>query len=114
MSNQSPDAFGRTFPGWLVLMAFLTAIGPIAIDMYLPAFPSMASSLDTTPGHIERTLAGYFFGLSIPHLFYGPLSDRFARRIPLFLGLFFFLIASLASSFGPAIVLFLLGFLFSC
>src|SRR5699024_11946206 len=98
MSNQSPNAFGRTFPGWLVLMAFLTAIGPIAIDMYLPAFPSMASSLETTPGHIERTLAGYLFGLSLAQLFYGLLSDRFGRRIPLFAGLFIFLIASFVSA----------------
>src|SRR5690625_3469159 len=103
MSNQSPDAFGRTFPGWLVLMAFLTAIGPIAIDMYLPAFPSMASSLDTTPGHIERTLAGYLFGLSIAQLFYGPLSDRFGRRIPLFAGLFIFLIASIGCALSTDI-----------
>ncbi|HLR29285.1 MAG TPA: Bcr/CflA family multidrug efflux MFS transporter [Paenalcaligenes sp.] len=103
MSNQSPDAFGRTFPGWLVLMAFLTAIGPIAIDMYLPAFPAMASSLDTTPGHIERTLAGYLFGLSIAQLFYGPLSDRFGRRIPLFAGLFIFLVASIGCALSTDI-----------
>src|SRR5690625_6708114 len=83
MSNQSPEHFGRNFPAWLVLMAFITAIGPIAIDMYLPAFPAMAQTLDTTPGHIERTLAGYLFGLSIAQLFYGPISDRFGRRLPL-------------------------------
>src|SRR5690625_2039968 len=103
MSNQSPEHFGRNFPAWLVLMAFITAIGPIAIDMYLPAFPAMAQTLDTTPGHIERTLAGYLFGLSIAQLFYGPISDRFGRRLPLFTGLFIFLIASIGCALSTDI-----------
>src|SRR5690625_5689189 len=103
MSNQSPEHFGRNFPAWLVLMAFITAIGPIAIDMYLPAFPAMAQTLDTTPGHIERTLAGYLFGLSIAQLFYGPISDRFGRRLPLFTRIFIFLIASIEGAISTDI-----------
>lgn len=103
MSHQSPEHFGRGFPSWLILMAFLTAIGPIAIDMYLPAFPSMAESLDTSPGHIERTLAGYLFGLAIAQLFYGPISDRFGRRIPLFAGLVIFLITSVGCALSTDI-----------
>src|SRR5690625_191803 len=94
MSNPSSEHFGRGFPAWLVLLAFLTAIGPIAIDMYLPAFPAMADDMRTSPGYIVRTLAGYLLGLAVAQLFYGPLSDRFGRRVPLFTGLFIFLLAS--------------------
>src|SRR5690625_1582862 len=103
MPNQSSEHFGRGIPAWVVLLAFLTAIGPIAIDMYLPAFPEMAKGLNTSVGNIERTLAGYLFGLSIAQLFYGPLSDRFGRRIPLFIGLFIFLIASIGCALSTDI-----------
>ena len=44
-------------PGWLLLMGALTAIGPVSIDMYLPAFPDMATSLGATSSQVERTLA---------------------------------------------------------
>ncbi len=66
-------------------MALLTALGPLAIDMYLPAFPSMASSLDTSMGSIERTLASYLFGLAGAQLIYGPVADRYGRKNPFFL-----------------------------
>lgn len=103
MPNQSSEHFGRGIPAWVVLLAFLTAIGPIAIDMYLPAFPEMAKGLNTSVGNIERTLAGYLFGLSIAQLFYGPLSDRFGRRIPLFIGLCIFLAASIGCALSTDI-----------
>lgn len=103
MSHQSPEHFGRAFPSWLVLMAFLSALGPIAIDMYLPAFPTMAASLNTSAGAVERTLAVYLLGLSIAQLFYGPISDRFGRRIPLFTGLVIFFIASIGCALSANI-----------
>ncbi len=79
-------------------MGFITAIGPLAIDMYLPAFPAMAAELNTTTGYIERTLAGYLLGLAIAQLFYGPIADRYGRRTTLTLGLTIFI----AASFGCA------------
>lgn len=76
-------------------MGLLTALGPLAIDMNLPAFPAMTGDLNTTHGHIERTLAGYLLGLALAQLFYGPLADRYGRKKPLLLGLCIFIIASL-------------------
>lgn len=76
-------------------MGLLTALGPLAIDMYLPAFSAMARDLNTSHGHIERTLASYLFGLALAQLFYGPLADRYGRKKPLLLGLCIFIIASL-------------------
>ena len=51
-------------PGWLILMGALTAIGPFSIDMYLPAFPSIAAGLGVERGEVERTLAAYLIGMA--------------------------------------------------
>lgn len=86
-------------PRWLILMGLLTALGPLAIDMYLPAFPAIADGLRTTPGHIERTLASYLFGLAMAQLFYGPFADRYGRKKPLVAGLLIFITASIGCAF---------------
>ncbi|HEY9571774.1 MAG TPA: Bcr/CflA family multidrug efflux MFS transporter [Pusillimonas sp.] len=85
-------------PRWLILMGLLTALGPLAIDMYLPAFPAIVQGLDTTQGHVERTLASYLFGLALAQIFYGPFADRYGRKKPLILGLVVFISASIACS----------------
>jgi hypothetical protein len=69
----------NTIPRWLILMGLLTAIGPLAIDMYLPAFPAIVEGLGTTQGEVERTLASYLLGLAFAQVFYGPLADRYGR-----------------------------------
>ena len=61
-------------PGWLLLMGALTAIGPVSIDMYLPAFPEMAANLGATGSQVERTLAAYLIGMAGAQLIYGPLG----------------------------------------
>lgn len=88
-----------TIPPWLVLMGLLTALGPLAIDMYLPAFPAIVAGLGTTQGHVERTLASYLFGLAIAQLFYGPFADRYGRKKPLVFGLTVFIIASIGCGY---------------
>lgn len=88
-----------TIPRWLILMGLLSALGPLAIDMYLPAFPSMADSLGTTHGAIERTLASYLFGLAIAQIFYGPFADRYGRKKPLLFGLLIFITASVGCAY---------------
>lgn len=80
-------------------MGLLTALGPLAIDMYLPAFPAIVAGLDTTQGHVERTLASYLFGLAIAQLFYGPFADRYGRKKPLVFGLAIFIIASIGCGY---------------
>src|SRR5690554_2741753 len=94
MSDTHPSHSLTTIPGWLLLMGLLTALGPLATDMYLPAFSAMAGDLNTSHGHIERTLASYLFGLALAQLFYGPLADRYGRKKPLLLGLAVFIIAT--------------------
>lgn len=83
------------FPGWLLLLGALTAIGPLSIDMYLPAFVAMAEGLSGSRGEIERTLPMFLAGLAIGQLVYGPISDRFGRRPPLMVGLGIYVLGSL-------------------
>ncbi len=94
-----PSSSLTVIPRWLILMGLLTALGPLAIDMYLPAFPAIAQGLDTTPGYVERTLASYLFGLAMAQLFYGPFADRYGRKKPLIAGVFIFIVASIGCAF---------------
>ena len=76
-------------------MGALTAIGPFAIDMYLPAFPTIAANLGVPRGDVERTLAAYLIGLALAQVFYGPMADRYGRKPPLLVGLALFMLGSL-------------------
>lgn len=90
-------------PGWLLLMGALTAIGPISIDMYLPAFPSIAQGLHASNSQVERTLAIYLIGMSFAQLVYGPMADRYGRKPPLYGALTLYIIASAGCAFAPNI-----------
>jgi MFS family permease len=92
---------------WLILLGALTAIGPLSIDMYLPAFPAMEQDLRAMPGSMEYTLSSFFIGMALGQLFYGPLSDKFGRRRPLMAGLALYTLASLGCAYAgnvPALV----------
>nr|WP_279379751.1 MFS transporter [Acetobacter persici] len=75
-------------------VGLVTAIGPVATDMYLPAFPEVEHDLGGGKGSAQFTLGAWFLGLAIGQFSQGPLSDRFGRRVPLMLGLLVFAIAS--------------------
>lgn len=98
-----PSTRYRSMPGWLYLMGALTALGPFSIDMYLPAFPTIAASLEVTRGEVERTLAAYLIGLALAQVFYGPMADRYGRRPPLMVGLVLYIVASLGCALSPTI-----------
>jgi DHA1 family bicyclomycin/chloramphenicol resistance-like MFS transporter len=84
----------------ILSLGILSAVGPFSIDMYLPAFPVMAENLNTTVPHIQLSLSSYFIGISLGQLIYGPLIDRFGRLIPLFAGLFIYLLTCIACAFA--------------
>ena len=85
---------GRNFLIILILGA-LSTVSPFSIDMYLPAFPQIARDLGTTPAEISLSVSGYFIGLALGQLCYGPLLDRFGRKRPLYAGMTLFILASL-------------------
>ncbi|MFD2643672.1 multidrug effflux MFS transporter [Pseudomonas japonica] len=87
----------------ILILGALSAFGPLAIDFYLPGFPAMALAFGTDEKHVQATLAVYFLGLSIGQLVYGPIADRFGRRVPLLAGVILFTVASLACAYAPSL-----------
>ncbi|WP_339531736.1 multidrug effflux MFS transporter [Pseudomonas mucidolens] len=87
----------------ILILGALSAFAPLAIDFYLPGFPAMAVAFGTDEKHIQLTLAVYFIGLAIGQLIYGPLADRFGRRLPLLSGVTLFTLASLACAYAPSL-----------
>lgn len=85
----------------ILILGALSAFGPLAIDFYLPGFPTIAAAFGTDEKHVQLTLASYFLGLSIGQLLYGPIADRFGRRLPLLFGVALFTLASLACALAP-------------
>ena len=63
-----------------VILGALTAIGPLAIDMYLPALPDIARELGVPIAAVQKSLPSYFIGIAVGQALYGPLSDRFGRK----------------------------------
>ncbi|NMZ70919.1 MFS transporter, DHA1 family, bicyclomycin/chloramphenicol resistance protein [Pseudomonas peli] len=87
----------------LLVLGALSAFGPLAIDFYLPSFPTLARAFATDVEHVQLSLAAYFAGLAIGQLAYGPLADRFGRRKPLLVGVMLFSLASLACALAPSL-----------
>ncbi|HYD98824.1 MAG TPA: multidrug effflux MFS transporter [Alphaproteobacteria bacterium] len=85
----------------ILVLGALAALGPLAIDMYLPAFPTLARHFGVEPGAVQATLSAYFAGLAIGQAFCGPLADRFGRKGPLLAGLALFALASAAAAWAP-------------
>src|SRR5258706_5928327 len=79
----------------IIILGALSTISPFAIDMYLPAFPQIATALHTSTARISLSIASYFAGMAAGQLFYGPLLDRFGRKLPLYAGLILFIAASM-------------------
>lgn len=90
-SSASKQPYSLT---WIALLGLLTALGPLSIDMYLPALPSMADNFQTTTASISSSIPAYFLGLAIGQLVYGSLSDRIGRKTPLYIGLIIYIVGS--------------------
>ncbi len=89
--------------GLLVLLAFLSTIIPLSLDMYTPAVPHMAEHLNTDAGMVNLTLVGFYLFFAIGLLVFGPMSDRMGRKPVLIIGLTSYVAGSLACSLAPTI-----------
>jgi len=85
-----------------VILALLGAVGPVAIDMYIPALPRIAADLHADAAAAQWTLMSFFSAFGICQLIYGPASDSFGRKPPLYFGLGLFLVASAACALAPS------------
>jgi len=86
-----------------ILLGLLTAIGPTAIDLYLPALTAIAHDLNAGPSAVQATLISFFYALVVGQVIAGPIADIYGRRRPLIAGLLLFLIASIACALAPDI-----------
>ncbi|HVT37150.1 MAG TPA: Bcr/CflA family multidrug efflux MFS transporter [Nevskiaceae bacterium] len=88
---------------WMLMLAMISAIGPMAIDMYLPSLPALQRHFHSDTAATQLTLSAFFIGLACGQIMYGPVSDRFGRKPPLLFGLGLFTLVSLACVFAPSI-----------
>ena len=86
-----------------LILGLLSAVGPFAIDMYLPAMPAIAAGLGTDPAAVQATLIAYFAAFGAGQLLYGPWSDQAGRKLPLYAGLCLFAAASVACALAQSI-----------
>ncbi|WLP95792.1 multidrug effflux MFS transporter [Psychrobacter sp. M13] len=78
-----------------MMLGLIVAVGPLSIDMYLPALPAMADSFGVSTAFMANSVPAYFIGLVFGQLFYGPFSDRVGRVKPLYFGMTLYIIASI-------------------
>jgi len=86
-----------------IVLGLLAAVGPFAIDMYLPAMPTIAADLGASQAATQATLTSFFAAFGASQLLYGPAADSFGRKPPLYFGLSLFLVGSLICAAAPSI-----------
>ncbi|MPY60531.1 multidrug effflux MFS transporter [Streptomyces spongiae] len=89
--------------GLLLVLALLTAVGPLAIDMYVPGFPAMSASLHAGSSAVQLTLTVFLAGVVVGQLAIGPISDTVGRRGPLIAGSTGFAVTALACAFATGV-----------
>ena len=84
---------------FIVILSLLMATTSLSTDIYLPAMPEMAKELQ---GNAELTITGFLIGFALAQLFWGPISDKFGRKIPLYIGVVLFTIGSVGCAFASS------------
>lgn len=84
----------------LLVLGTLIALGPFSIDMYLPAFSSIAEDFSVSKVEVNYSLTSYFVGIALGQLSYGPVMDRFGRKKPLLIGIFIYILAAIGCYFS--------------
>ncbi|WP_442542667.1 multidrug effflux MFS transporter [Arthrobacter sp. KN11-1C] len=91
----------------MLSLGVLTAVGPFSLDTYLPAFPAIASDLQTGRETVQLSLTACLIGLAFGQLLVGPWGDRIGRKTPLLVGSVGFLLASIGCAIAPSIEFFI-------
>lgn len=108
-AKESPPETLSTPWGLVVLLGALTAMGPLAIDMYLPSLPTIGADLRASSSATQSTVAAFLAGMAIGQVVYGPASDRLGRRGPVLVGVGIFIVASVACALAPSVEWLLAG-----
>jgi DHA1 family bicyclomycin/chloramphenicol resistance-like MFS transporter len=86
-----------------LILGLLTAIGPFAIDMYLPSLPFIGSNLNADPDKVLMSLTAFFITFALGQLVFGPISDLLGRRLPLYFGVALFIGASIGCALAETV-----------
>jgi DHA1 family bicyclomycin/chloramphenicol resistance-like MFS transporter len=89
----------------VLVLGFLIALGPLTIDMYLPALPAITADLHATAAAVQLTLTGTLAGLALGQLLIGPVSDAIGRRAPLLAGVAVHIVASVLCVVAPSLAI---------
>ncbi|MGO3156432.1 MAG: multidrug effflux MFS transporter [Mesonia sp.] len=87
----------------LLVLGTLIALGPFSIDMYLPSFESIAIEFVISKKEVGLSLTSYFIGIALGQLIYGPIMDKYGRKIPLLIGLVIYFLAALSCAYSPSL-----------
>src|SRR5215469_9255223 len=93
-----PDTLALT-----ALLAFLTAMGPLSMDLYLPSLPAIGREFDAEPAAVQLTISLYLLGFAAGQIAYGPLSDRHGRKPVMFAAMLIYCVATLVCALAPSI-----------
>lgn len=97
-------------PQFIAIIASMMALNAVAIDIMLPAFPNIATSFGITDANqIQYVLLSYVIGFGLAQLFFGPISDRYGRRAPLFVGVGLYAVCAVAGAFAPSFEILLIS-----
>lgn len=108
-AERQPAPRGRSYVRFVLVLGALIAIGPLTIDTYLPALPSITRDLAASESAVQGTLTGILLGMGLGQLLVGPLADAVGRRRPLIAGLALHIAASVFCAFAPTIELLTVG-----
>lgn len=93
-----PDTLALT-----ALLALLTAVGPLSVDLYLPSLPAIGHAFTAEPAAVQLTISLYLIGFAVGQIAYGPLSDRHGRKPVMFAAMVIYCVATLVCAVAPSI-----------
>lgn len=99
----SSSSTSSSFAKNAIVLGLLSAIGPFAIDMYLPALPAIAADLQASTAATQMTLIAFFMAFGVCQIVYGPVSDMVGRKPPLYFGIVIFALGSIGCGLAPSI-----------
>jgi DHA1 family bicyclomycin/chloramphenicol resistance-like MFS transporter len=92
-----------SFFRYALILGLLSAIGPFAIDMYLPALPFIGKDLAAGENAVQMSLLAFFLSFALSQIVYGPISDMWGRKLPLYLGIGLFTLASIGCALATSV-----------